>query len=75
LKFCAQCGTPVAATPAPPPTTAAPPPPPTVAAPAPAVAATPAADTVGGPRKCASCGATVEEADAEFCGECGAGLS
>ena len=84
VKFCAQCGTPVAAAPAPPPTTtvspaepppAAPPPPPPATAPAPAVTPTPTADTGGGSSKCASCGATVEESDAGFCGECGVRLS
>ncbi|MBK5092996.1 MAG: zinc ribbon domain-containing protein [Actinobacteria bacterium] len=76
VKFCAQCGTPVAAAPAFTPATAAPtapapPPPPAAAAPPQAAAAAPTADTGSGSRKCASCSATVDEVDAEFCGECG----
>jgi membrane protease subunit (stomatin/prohibitin family) len=79
-KFCGVCGMPVAEAPAMTPTTAAPPvaappPPAPPETPAPAVTTAAPVDTGAGPRKCASCGATIEEADAEFCGECGGALS
>ena len=84
MKFCAQCGTHVDTATTPPPMTtvspaapspAPPPPPPPAAAPAPAITGTPGAVIASVPGKCPSCGAAVEEADAEFCGECGARLS
>lgn len=75
-KFCANCGAPAGFAPqARPPAPAAPPPPAAAPPPPPPAAAAPAASVPGATvNKCPSCGAYVEEADAEFCGECGTSL-
>lgn len=75
-RFCADCGAPVGeempAAPAQPPAGVTPlPPPVTAVPPVPPPSATSAGEAG---KRCAKCGATVDEKDAAFCGECGAKL-